>query len=46
MNNPHAKHKIEIYLTWEQYERLAEAAHYVGCGDDLERYIISILADL
>jgi hypothetical protein len=39
------KHKIEIFLTCEQFELVQEASHYVGCGDDLERYIISIIME-
>lgn len=38
------KHKIEIYLTCEQFELVNEAAQFVGCND-LEHYIISIIMD-
>jgi len=39
------KHRIEVCLTCEEYERLCEAAQFVGCGTDLERYIKSLIAE-
>jgi hypothetical protein len=46
MECPQDKHKIEIFLTCEMYERLCEAAQVVGCRNDLERYVKALLADV
>ena len=45
MKCPSNKHEIAIWLNCEQFALLQEAAQYVGCGNDLECYIIGILAD-
>jgi len=45
MECPQDQHKIEVFLTCEQFERLQEAAAITGCGGDLERYIKSIIAE-
>jgi len=45
MECPKDKHKIEVFLTCEEYERLCEAAQFTGCDNDIERYIKSIIAE-
>jgi len=45
MKCPAHKHEITLWLNCEQFGKLCEASQYVGCGNDLERYIIGILAD-
>ncbi|MBS3148171.1 hypothetical protein J4219_04765 [Candidatus Woesearchaeota archaeon] len=45
MKCPSNKHEITLWLNCEQFALLQQAAQYVGCGNDLERYIIGILAD-
>jgi len=39
------QHKIEIFLTCEHFALVQEAAQITGCGDDLERYVKSIIAE-
>jgi hypothetical protein len=38
MECPQDKHKIELFLTCEQFQPVQEAAQITGCGDDIERY--------
>jgi hypothetical protein len=45
MKYPENMHKIEICLTCEQFALVQEAAQITGCGDDLERYIKSIIME-
>lgn len=45
MDCPQDKHKIELFLTCDMYERVCEAAQITGCRDDLERYIKLLIAE-
>ena len=45
MKCPSNKHEITIWLDCDFFARLQEAAQFVGCGNDLERYIIGIIAE-
>ncbi len=45
MECPQDQHKIELFLTCEQFALVQEAAQITGCGNDLERYIKSIIME-
>jgi hypothetical protein len=45
MECPQDRHKIEVFLTCDTFERVQEAAQITGCRDDLERYIKSIIME-
>gem|GEM_PF-5289081 len=42
---PPNKHCIELWLTCEQFDAVQEASQFVGCGTDLERYIIRLIME-
>ena len=39
------KHEITIRLDCELFARIQEATKFVGCGEDLEKYIINIITE-
>jgi hypothetical protein len=45
MECPQNLHKIELFLTCDQFALVQEAATMTGCGADLERYIRGIVAE-
>ncbi|MBS3148322.1 hypothetical protein J4219_05535 [Candidatus Woesearchaeota archaeon] len=45
MKCPPHKHEITLWLNCDTFARVQEAAQYVGCGTDLEKYITGLILE-